>query len=107
MRGGMRELRERSIHLCQRTAERSQQLAIVPFDFRQTDAINPCQQANEVLMPICTLDLGNRISRFGLHDPRELQVKVAGCKKLNKLILKLKELETFLGVGNLQDKLFT
>ena len=79
----------------------------MPFDLCKADAINPCQQADEVLMPISTLDRANRPFCFGLHDSRELQVKVAGCEKLNKLILQVKELELFLGVGNLQDKLFT
>ena len=79
----------------------------MPFDFGKADAINPGQQTNEVLMPVFALDRVYRLSCFGPHDPRELQVDVASCEKLNKLILKIKELETFFRVGNLQDKLFT
>src|SRR6266446_2169690 len=101
MRGGVRELRQGSIHLRQSTAERSQQLAIVPFDLCKADAFNPCQQADEMLMPIFTLDRANRLFHFGLDDPGELQVKVMSCKKLIKLILKVKELKPFFGVGNL------
>src|SRR3989442_9071882 len=56
-------------------------------------------------MSILPLDRGYRLSRFGTYNPRELQIKFAGCEITNKLILKLKELELFFGVGNLQNKL--
>ena len=79
----------------------------MPFDFGKADAVNPCQQADEVLMSILPLDRGYRLSRFGTYNPRELQIKFAGCEITNNLILKLKELELFFGVGNLQDKLCT
>ena len=79
----------------------------MPFDFGKADAINPGQQANEVLMPVFALDRVYRLSCFGSHDVCELQVKVADREKLNKLILKVKELETFFRVGNLQDELLT
>ena len=68
---------------------------MVPFDLGQANAINPCQQADEVLMPIFTLDRANRLSRFGRHDPSELQVKVAGCKKPEAYSLQY--VEDFLG----------
>ena len=54
----------------------------MPFDFGKADAVNPCQQADEVLMSILPPDRGYRLSRFGTYNPRELQIKFAGCEML-------------------------
>src|SRR5262249_6209579 len=81
------------------------QLASVQLHFSKAFAVNPRQQADEVLPAVFIPDSGNILRRVRRHYSWKCQIDLGRAKKPNHLILKFEELERFFAVGNLQDEL--
>jgi hypothetical protein len=102
----MRELDQRRIHLRQRAAKRSKQVASMRLHFSKANAVNPGEQTDEVPPTVFIRDSGNIFACLRRHYAWKFLIDLARAKKLHHLILKFEKLERFFAVGNLQDELF-